>query len=275
MIQHGPTQRHVMAIRSLTVKASSRIGASLARITLTGDDLNGFTSTGPADHVKVFFPDPVTGELAVPTLTAEGLRGPEAGTVFARDFTPRSFRPADGETPAELDLDFVLHSKTSPASAWAVQAAIGDTLLVAGPRGSRPVPSGVSRVILGADETALPAVARWIEMLPSEVKVCAFVELENDSDAVYFDPDVVHRAHVIWLEKGSSALERAIRGLGELDDSTYVWIAGESESLVPVRRYLRRELGLSAAQVKVDGYWRRGEAGRDHHAPIDPSDPEN
>jgi NADPH-dependent ferric siderophore reductase len=275
MIEHGPAERHDFAIRTLTVTAVQRIGATLVRITLTGPELAGFASTGPADHVKVFLPDPVTGELAVPVMTPEGIRRPETGTVFSRDYTPRAFRPATADAAPELDLDFVLHGNTAPAAAWASTAAPGDTLTVAGPRGSRPAPTGMTRVILGADETALPAVARWIELLPEDVEISAFVEIGNDSDAVYLDPEQVHRAQVIWLQKGEGALERAIRNLGVIDENTYVWIAGEAGSLVPIRRYLRRELGLPGTQVKVDGYWKLGEPGRDHHAPIDPADPED
>src|SRR5699024_1423653 len=64
----------------------------------------------------------------------------------------------------------------------------------------------------------------------------------------------------------------------ERDVSTgtgFIWAAGESTSLIGVRRYLRRELGLPKQQVDVDGYWRKGVADADHHAPIDPDDPED
>ena len=37
---------------------------------------------------------------------------------------------------------------------------------------------------------------------------------------------------------------------------------------------LRRELGLGPEQVVASGYWRRGVAGLDHHAPVDPDDPD-
>lgn len=275
MIEHGPVERNVFAIRTLTVSRVTRIGASFVRITLTGDSLDTFTSTGPADHVKVFFADPATGELSIPTVTPEGIRRPENGVVVTRDYTPRAFRPATADTPAELDIDFVLHGSDAPASSWAETAAVGDSLTVGGPRGSRPAPTGMTRVVLGADETSLPAVARWIALLPESVEIFAFVELSHDSDAVYLSPDDVNRAHVIWLPQGEAALERAIRNLGPIDEDTFVWVAGEAGALVPIRRYLRRELGLPANQVKVDGYWKLGEAGRDHHAPIDESDPED
>jgi NADPH-dependent ferric siderophore reductase len=133
----------------------------------------------------------------------------------------------------------------------------------------------VSRVILIADETALPAMARWIEMLPERVDILGIVELGNESDAAYLEPAHVNRARVVWLDQGTGALERCVRGVGELDDDTYVWAAGEATSLIPIRRYLRRESALPAHRLKVDGYWKRGEAGRDHHAPIDPADPQD
>ena len=41
--------------------------------------------------------------------------------------------------------------------------------------------------------------------------------------------------------------------------------AGEANALKPIRRYLRRELGLSKDQVEVDGYWKKGDANLDHH----------
>lgn len=251
MIERGQLVRHEVTVRDLSVARTKELSPGLLRVTVQGEQVEGFTSLGAADHVKLLFPDEVR-----------------------RDYTPRAFRPASDGAPAELDLDFYLHGD-GPASSWAAGAAAGDGLTVAGPRGSRLSPTGASRVILGADESALPALARWIEMLPEEVEILGFVELDNASDAAYLDPEHVHRARVVWLDKAECALDRAIRGLGPIGDDTFVWIAGEATTLIPIRRYLRRELGLPAAQVAIDGYWKRGEAGRDHHAPVDPDDPED
>ncbi len=251
MIERGPLVRHETVVRNLTVARKASLSPGFVRVTLRGEELEGFTSLGPADHVKV--------------LLADDTR---------RDYTPRAFRPASGGALPELDLDFFLHGD-GPASGWAASAAEGDALTVGGPRGSHLPPTGAARVILGADESALPAFARWIEMLPEEVEILGFVELGNSSDAAYLDPEHVHRARVVWLDKAESALDRAIRALGPLGDDTFVWVAGEATTLVPIRRYLRRELALPPAQVKIAGYWKHGEAGRDHHAPIDPDDPED
>lgn len=251
MIERGPLVRHEPALRSLIVSNIFYPSPSFRRLTLTGDDLQNFTSLGATDHVKVI----VDGDVR-------------------RDYTPRAFRePADGKG-AELDIDFFLHGE-GRVTAWSESVEQGDPAQISGPRGSRLPPTGVSRVILGADESSLPALARWIELLPDDTEIYGFVELDNPSDAAYLNPDHVNKARIVWLDKSEGALERAIRGMGDIDDQTFVWVAGEATTLIPVRRYLRRELSLPPEQVKIDGYWKRGEAGRDHHAPIDPSDPDD
>ena len=275
MIEPGTIVRHEFAIRSLTVSATRRLSPGFVRISLTGEELAGFVTAGPTDHSKLFFPDAKTGVITAPTVVDGAMRRPDAGTIIVRDYTPRAFRPgADGQLP-EVDFDFFIHGDSAPASTWADQAQIGDELVVAGPRGSRMPPSGISRVLLAVDETALPALGRWIEQLPEEVDIVALATLSNDSDAAYLEPAHVNRARLVWLGDEDGALERAVRAYGPIDSGTFVWAAGEASSLVGLRRYLRRELGLPAAQVKVDGYWKRGEPGRDHHLPVDPTDPED
>lgn len=271
MIEPGTMVRHEQAIRNLSVTATRKLSPGFVRITLGGEDLVGFASSGPTDHSKLFFPDPATGVISAPALIDGRMHRPETGTIVVRDYTPREFR--DGPSP-ELDFDFYLHGD-GPASAWASAAAVGDPLVVAGPRGSRLPPSGIARVLLAADETALPALARWIESLPNDVEIVAFAVVANESDAAYLEPAHVNRARLAWIDRAPDALERAFRAYGPISADTFVWVAGEATSLIPIRRYLRRELGLPAAQVKVDGYWKTGEAGRDHHAPVDPSDPED
>lgn len=251
VIERGPLIRHEPAVRSLTVSRITQPSPGFRRLTFTGADLDGFASLGATDHVKVILGD--------------GVR---------RDYTPRYFRPATADSEAELDIDFYIHDDGA-ASNWAATAVPGAAATIAGPRGSHLPPTGASRIVLAADESSLPAFARWIEMVPDDVEVLGFVELDNSSDAAYLDPDHVHKARVVWLEKSAGSLEKALRGIGPIGDDTFVWIAGEATTLIPIRRYLRRELGLPKSQVKIDGYWKSGEPGRDHHAPIDPSDPED
>ncbi len=251
MIERGQQVRHEPAQRSLIVSNVTIPSPSFRRLTFTGEDLLSFSSLGATDHVKVI----IDGETR-------------------RDYTPRAFRESSDGNGPELDIDFFLHGG-GRAAIWAASVEPGDAAQIAGPRGSRLPPTGASRVILGADESSLPALARWIELLPDDTEIYGFIELDNPSDAAYLDPDHVQKARISWLDKSAGGLERAIRGMGAIDDSTFVWIAGEANTLIPVRRHLRRELSLVPEQLKVDGYWKSGEAGRDHHAPIDVSDPDD
>ena len=131
--------QHELRRRELTVAAVDRLGPTMVRVTLAGDDLAGFPSLAADDHVKLFLP------------TADG-------EPARRDFTPRRYDPAT----ARLEIDFALH-EAGPASDWARQAAVGQSLTIGGPRGSRVAAEPVTRWTLIGDETALPAIGRRIE----------------------------------------------------------------------------------------------------------------
>jgi len=252
-----------------------RVVPNMVRVTLTGPELDGFVSAGPSDHMKVFFPDPATGILTLPAIGPDGMRRGAEGVVISRDYTPRAVRTRpDGST--ELDVDFVTHGVDGPASAWAELAKVGDGLGIAGPRGSRLVPEGVERLLVVADETALPATGRWLELLPAEVPVTALFHVVDESVESYFDAAAAARIDAEWTTHadGHAQLEESLRSLGRIDPGTFVFMAGEADILVSLRRYLRRELLLPAEQVSASGYWRRGIVNLDHHAPLDPSDPD-
>jgi NADPH-dependent ferric siderophore reductase len=265
---------HEPATRLATVSAVQRPVPGIVRVTFTGSELVGFPSGGPTDHVKLYFTDPE-------------VEGPTNRTV-TRDYTAREFRNVDdgtgfGSTP-ELDIDFVIHEdsgSSGPASAWASNAAPGDQLRIAGPGKSKLVPTGASRVILVADESALPAVTRWLGLLTPEVQVTALLEVADAGVMPYFvATELAARASVTWLYRSDDTGQApgqvlaALRALGAIGSDVYVFAAGEAGMLIPLRRYLRRELGLPVNQVAVNGYWKRGDELFDHHAPLDASDPD-
>jgi NADPH-dependent ferric siderophore reductase len=263
---HRESVRHPLAVRRVTVARVTPLAPSMRRITLTGPELAGFSALGPADHVKLFFPDP-SGALAVPDLGPDGMQRPAAGMIISRDYTPLAFRAE----ALELDIDFVLHGDEGPASAWAAQAAPGDALGIGGPRGSRLPPADLGRLLLIADETALPASRRWLELVPADVPVTGIFEVADDELETYLDDT---RVAAEWLRREDAELDEALRSLGPIADDTFVFLAGEATTLAPLRRYLRRELGLPAEQVSASGYWKRGIVNLDHHAPLDPGDPD-
>ncbi|MFC5337361.1 siderophore-interacting protein [Leucobacter denitrificans] len=267
--------RHRFTAREVTVTAVSRPVPTFARVTLAGPDLHDFASTGPTDHMKVFFPHPFTGELNAPTAVGpseDGMVMPDA-QIFGRFFTPMNVR-VDASGATEFDLDFFLHEDPGPASFWAEKAAIGDKLVVAGPRGSKTVPAGISQLLCIVDETALPATSRWIADVPAavEVEVVADVSYDDIDWVVDYLRDATGRE--VTVREPLGGLDQALLD-SELTDDTFVFAAGDANRLIPLRRVIRDELGLPREQYDISGYWRSGEANFDHHSPIDPADPED
>ncbi|MFI5835746.1 siderophore-interacting protein [Micromonospora sp. NPDC051300] len=251
---------HDLVPRLLTVVRAERITPRMARITLTGDDLDTFAYAAPEDHVKVFFPEPGAELPVMPTIGPEGFEPPGPGTpqpIF-RDYTVRYVR----REQREIDIDFALHGH-GPGASWAGAARPGQRIGVLGPRGSYLNPLTFDWYLVAGDETALPALGAWLEQLPAGVPVYAFAEVADAAEEqdLAISPDTV----LTWLRRDAGqSLGAALADFRAPDGAGYVWVAGEATALKPIRRRLRA-LGLPREHVEVDGYWKRGTVNLDHH----------
>jgi NADPH-dependent ferric siderophore reductase len=242
--------RHETRRRKLVVARTERLPANLVRIVFKGEELEGFTSLGFDDHIKVFFP---------------AIQGNSAPAM--RDFTPRHYDLKAGE----LWVDFYLHD-AGPAAAWAAQATVGQTLEIGGPRGSMVVAlEGIDAHVFIGDETALPAISRRLEELPPRMPTLVVAEI----DAASTKPSLPSRAamEVICVARDGRAESPAheiINTLRKLEfppGRCFVWVAVESQAARAIRNYLRNERGLDKNWIKAAGYWQRGTAGE--HERID------
>ena len=276
---HREGGRHRFTARRGRVVSVTRVAPVMLRVRLEGADFADFVSEGPSDHARVYFPDPDTGEYNHPEPAGPGEDGivrPE-GPAYARDLTPLHI-VRDGDDVA-LELDVFLHPSPGPASRWAGQAKSGDELVVVGPRGSRAAPQGASRLLVFADETALPAAARFAREVPASTAVDVVAVTGDDgawvaeyvADAAGRSDIRVH--HVDGPAEGDALVE-ALAGVDPIDEGTFVFAAGEASALLPLRRHLRGTLNLPHEQVAISGYWRRGVVAFDHHTPVDPEDPD-
>ncbi|MFA5605809.1 MAG: siderophore-interacting protein [Leucobacter sp.] len=269
--------RHRLTARNIAVAAISKPVEPFVRLTFAGADLADFVSEGPGDHARLFFPHPVTGELVAPTPVGpgeDGIERPDA-PMFPRDFTPLNVRTDETTGGRVFDVDFLMHTDPGPASAWAASANVGDELVVVGPRGSVTAPQGADRVLLVADPSAFPAAARWITEVPAscEVEVIADASPADLEWVGQYLREQGGRDDIVVTEVYGSLADAA--GDAGIDEGTYVFAAGEASRLVPLRRLLKYELELPRTQYQISGYWKRGMANFDHHAPIDPEDPED
>ena len=106
------------AVRVLRVV---RLGRSFLRVTFTGDDLDEFASQGADQRIKVLFPLASSALEHCPLgddWYAAWRALPDAHRNPMRSYTVRAARPLE----REVDVDFVLHGPTGPASAWAERA---------------------------------------------------------------------------------------------------------------------------------------------------------
>lgn len=257
--------KHIPRTRALTVIRVEPLSPTMARIVLGGTDLETefpIRWLAPADHVKLVFPDPASGELALPEPGQLRSLRPNGEQWITRDYTIRAF---DADR-AELTIDFVLHDH-GPAGRWALGARPGSRLGVLGPRGSRIYPVQYSRYLLVADETGLPALERFVEELPSTIHVSALVQVSRPEDERVYKRAALDAR---WLHRESgkpaNTLESVVRQMvGTPGPELFVWAAGEAGALKPVRRLLLEELGLNREQVDLHGYWRIGAAGNIGH----------
>ncbi|MGH3307286.1 MAG: siderophore-interacting protein, partial [Nocardioides sp.] len=217
------------------------ISPHLLRLTLAGDGLGAFESTG--------IPDEWVG-LIVP------------GQFQSRYYTVRSW---DG---CELVLDVVVH-EVGLVTEWATGDCVGDQVRVTEPRGSFAIPGDAEWLLLVGDLTAMPAMARIAETTlawPDQIETRIWAEVPDDLAGYLPDgPDVT------WLEPpghGQSSLAAVVESIDWPAGDGYFWMAGESAQMRAIRKHLMRERQLPSAAYDVMGYW-RGVARRQPRA-VDP-----
>ena len=244
-MEHSITRlRHELKRRQISVKEAHYITPNMLRIVFTGEALADFTSPGPDDHVKLFFPTP-------------------NGDSEGRDYTPRAF---DNEAQT-LTIDFATHEgthKPGPATEWAMNAKQGDTLQIGGPRGSTIISPSFDWWLLIGDETALPAIARRLEELPAGTKVKAILSVISPADEQNFETKT--QCEVVWLHRPTKQAANPTLLLDLLQTMElpkgdgFIWIAAEGLVARAVRDYLVNTRRHPLAWTKSSGYWLQGEA---------------
>ncbi|MEU0134522.1 siderophore-interacting protein [Streptomyces sp. NPDC006296] len=230
-----------------TVVAVRPLAPRMVRITLAGDGLGDFLYAGPDQLVRLFLP--VGEELHLPTGSdwwGELQAMPAGLRPVVRNYTVRRIDRAR----RRIDVDFVLHGDSGPASAWAGAAVPGDRIGVLSD-GARYRADGADWQLLIGDETAVPAIASALE--GARTPVHTFLEVGDEGDV----PDLA--GEVNWLHRSGARGSRtvaALRGLSFPAGTPYVWVAGESTLATTVRRYLVNERGIDKDRIYFCGYWR-------------------
>lgn len=191
---------------------------------------------------------------------------PAGGETVIRTYTVRRV----DEQAREIWIDFVVHGDEGVAGPWARSVQPGTEVVVRGPgAGYLPDPTADFHLLAG-DETAVPAIAAALEVLPATAVGAVFIEVAGPSDELDLTrPDGVS---VTWLHRGTAAgdagpdsidgnapLVAAVKSMPWPGGDVQVFVHGEAETVMKhLRPYLRKERGIGPARASISGYWRRG-----------------
>ncbi|MDC7089384.1 siderophore-interacting protein [Corynebacterium pseudodiphtheriticum] len=248
--------------RFLQVLRVQDVTDGMRRVTLGGPQLaahtadNGyaipeFRSDNFDDSIKLILPQAPGDEPVGPAQRDRKLDWPaKSSSSPRRTYTVRRFNSQHGE----LDVDFVLHG-SGPATSWASQAQPGDILQIAGPKSTSSQPQGADWILAAGDATALPALSRWLEEWRAGQRGKFFILVDEHSHRQQLPcPDGVE---ITWLFRSDGhTLYDAITATNWWDGEVFAWVAGESASLKPIRRWLQEAKGLRKHQMHFSGYWK-------------------
>jgi NADPH-dependent ferric siderophore reductase len=249
-------ERGGVAHRGVVLR-SEQLSPHMVRVVLGGDGLAQFATRGQTDHyVKLLFPAPGASYPEPWDVRRIREEFPREQWPTTRTYTVRRW---DAEA-RELSLDFVVHGDEGLAGPWAANARPGDVVYFSGPGGGyAPDPEADWHLLVG-DESALPAIAAALEVLPASARAHAFIEVENAAEEQKLD--VPEGAVVRWIHRAGrpvgEALAEAVTGLEFEDGVPHVFVHGEAGFVKELRRLLRVQRALPLDRLSISGYWRLG-----------------
>ena len=243
--------------RRVTVTRIQTLSPLMRRITLQGEELDGFDAPEAASYIKLIFPEPGQTEPDRPL--------PDAPRPKAmRTYTPQAVRTE----AREVDVDFVLHG-VGPASTWAAQAAVGQVIYLMGPGPGYKQAVEPGPLWLVGDDSALPAFETILSRQPENADVKVLVEVVDAAES----RDLPSPANVTaeWLPRGSDntkaghALEAALRTGGAPPADARIYLACEAGAMRRLRLLLINDLGVDKTRIVGRGYWKLETANHPDH----------
>ena len=224
---------------------------NMIRVTVTAPFVAELRPGIEGANCKLFLPEPDEPAAAFAQRLSDGPR------PTVRTYTVRHVRP----DAAEMDIDFVDHGDSGPASAWARTAGPGTVCGFNGPGTAKLTSFHADHYILAADMAALPVVAATLEAMPRDAKGIAFFEITHPDDRQEIDAPEGIAIH--WLDHptpqvASTRVPDLIRALPPFEGRVQTCIAGESSVIQTLRAHLMNDRQLDKADAYISGYWKIG-----------------
>jgi NADPH-dependent ferric siderophore reductase len=238
---------------TLEVVRREQLSPHLVRIVLGGEQFDAFATNDSTDaYVKIFFAKPELG-LEPPydvaalreTLAPEDLPVTRTYTVRAVDSVART-----------LTIDFVVHGSDGLAGPWADAARPGDRLTFAGPGGGYRPDAEADWHLFAVDQSALPATAASLEVLPETARGLVFVQVADASEQIALDAPAGVAVRWVYGDDPSLLVD-AVAGAEWLNGRPQIFAHGEREAMKGLRN-LFRERGVQRSELSLSGYWAQG-----------------
>lgn len=243
--------------RELRVGQTTDLSPHMRRLRLHGDNLDAYDVEGI--HIRLLIPPRGQANPKWPTLAENGMPVWPGGedTIEQRVYTIRAMDAKAGW----IDIDFVMHGDNGPGSAFAVHAKSGDLVAMTGPLGDA-LPDA-DWMLFAGDETALPAIGRYLAEMPKHVAGHAFIEVGCADDVIAVPTQ--SQIKVTWLFRDDahklerSLLQDAIRTVDvpHKTQKVYCWAGVEQKDYKPIHAYWRKDIGLDRDHCRAMTFWRK------------------
>lgn len=228
-------------IQQATVISTKKITPHLQRITIASEAFINFTDALIGHYVKVLIPKT---KLINETITAKN--------AYMRSYTIQHVQPLSGD----ISLDFVINMHQGPATIWAQQTKVGDTIAIAGPGPTKLDDFSQEHYILLGDLTSVNALKGYLHKLPTTAKIDAFVHAPTQQDIISLDSD----RYVNWIVTNSpeQALLEAMQSLTFKAPLPTIFMALEAGLVTRLKDTFKNQYAIPRTQIVSSGYWKKG-----------------
>lgn len=248
----GAQIRKPLNYRVLTVASIEDLTPRMRRIHFSLDNPVAFASQTHI-HIRLVFAREET-ILGGPEIGEDGLeRWP--GNEPRPDSRVYTIRRINAAT-CTLTVDFVLHPESGgPGCRFAQQARLGQRIGMTGPGGAS-LPLDRDWYLIAGDETALPAISRFMEMLPESASGHVVIEVATDEDSVRQKLRLPTGISIDWVPRirGLMSVARHYRPPAEAH-SPFVWVGCEEQNFRLLREHVRNNMGLEKGSHLIVAYW--------------------
>lgn len=250
-------------LREVTVASVEDITPHMRRVRFSCADITPFV--GGDMHVRLLVPP--KGRTPVwPRYREDGrVAWPEGDdALLVRIYTIRAVDIERGE----LLVDFLQHPMegvATPGADFARDVEPGTVVALMGPGGGR-LPDAKS-ILIGGDESALPAIARMLAEVPAGTNVTVMVEVANAAEEQLMPS--AGNVTLRWLHRDIYPAEASLTLSGDMvaaietmAEDTFVWFACETADVRVVRSLLKKRRH-NKERMYIARYWERGKGGEE------------